>query len=170
MSLVDDQAKMKKRWSERKRNPVTKKLMAAEDFEKSEIQTLMERTDLVCPMCKKEPTTVSKFSGEIKWCKRCKTRDGSFKQNYGITLRDYYKRVYKQLGRCAICMEHKGDSLFVDYCHELGHWRGLLCSTCNTMLGLAKDNEDILHNAASYIKNNVLSGGWCSKSVGGDPS
>jgi hypothetical protein len=59
-------------------------------------------------------------------------------------------------GVCAICgvpeLEcHK--TLHLDHDHETGLFRGWLCGTCNRLLGLAKDSEDILIGAAMYLEN-----------------
>lgn len=40
----------------------------------------------------------------------------------------------------------------VDHDHVTGTIRGLLCSKCNTLLGMAKDNIAILENAIKYLK------------------
>lgn len=37
--------------------------------------------------------------------------------------------------------------------NKTGKVRGLLCSNCNTLLGLCKENIEILNNAITYIKN-----------------
>lgn len=62
--------------------------------------------------------------------------------------------------RCAICHSlgnergKLGDikKLCVDHCHNTGKIRGLLCTPCNRLLGLAKDNPDILAAAATYLR------------------
>lgn len=43
-------------------------------------------------------------------------------------------------------------SLSVDHCHTTGKIRGLLCSNCNTALGLLKENISIMENLMTYIK------------------
>ena len=64
------------------------------------------------------------------------------------------KLFIKQDGRCAICgrpekeLKHK---LSLDHCHDSGLCRGLLCGTCNTLLGMAHDDIHILQNAISYL-------------------
>lgn len=61
---------------------------------------------------------------------------------------------------CAICSlpESKNHSrsgkilpLSVDHCHQTNKVRGLLCSQCNLMLGLANDNIEKLLSAVSYL-------------------
>ena len=73
-------------------------------------------------------------------------------------LTKYLKeRAYNQLfslqnGKCAICwFPEDKKKLAMDHNHKTGCIRGLLCSKCNTMLGLAKDKDYILEKAAKYI-------------------
>jgi hypothetical protein len=58
----------------------------------------------------------------------------------------------RQGGRCAIC-DIETDKLNVDHCHRTGVIRGMLCGKCNTILGLAQDNIDILLSAINYLKS-----------------
>ena len=60
----------------------------------------------------------------------------------------------KQNYKCKICgngEEEAGHELRVDHCHNTGKIRGLLCSQCNTALGLLKDNPDNIQKALEYI-------------------
>ena len=45
----------------------------------------------------------------------------------------------------------RGSGWVVDHDHETGDVRGVLCNPCNIILGKAKDNPDILKNAANYL-------------------
>jgi len=40
----------------------------------------------------------------------------------------------------------------VDHNHETGDVRGVLCSTCNLILGLVKDSPERLEMLALYVK------------------
>ena len=72
---------------------------------------------------------------------------------YKITKADYEKLYLKQNGRCAVCKK-EFPSLSVDHNHETGIVRGLVCTKCNTALGLVYENTDILLSMIKYIKNN----------------
>ena len=67
---------------------------------------------------------------------------------YGITIEDYEKLLVSQNGVCAICSgepDTRWKILAVDHCHKTGKVRGLLCMTCNTMIGrLEKRMEETL--------------------------
>lgn len=62
-------------------------------------------------------------------------KDYHFRRRYGISLDDYYVMVERQEGRCRVCSKVYGAKLFVDHCHRTGRVRGLLCRSCNTLLG-----------------------------------
>lgn len=91
---------------------------------------------------------------------------------YGITADEYDRILEVQNGRCAICVRASGlrKRLSVDHDHAQaildGHAeesgcpecvRGLLCSTCNKMLGHGRDDPEFFHRAAEYLRE------WPSK-------
>jgi hypothetical protein len=55
---------------------------------------------------------------------------------------------------CAICSRPPlaSQALSLDHCHQTGQLRGLLCSSCNSALGLFQDNENVLRTAITYLK------------------
>jgi hypothetical protein len=73
-------------------------------------------------------------------------------KTYGLSLEDYNKRKEEQQNCCAICKVEIFSRLFVDHCHKSGKVRKLLCSQCNSGLGMFKDNPELLVAAADYIK------------------
>ena len=84
------------------------------------------------------------------------------KKLYGLTPEAYKALLESQDYVCKICKEpetHKGKtgsrSLCVDHDHKTGRVRGLLCNSCNTMLGVAKDNPTTLLKAIQYLKNKL---------------
>ncbi len=78
----------------------------------------------------------------------------NLKYHYGITLELYNEFLASQNGLCAIC--HKtcisGRKLAVDHDHDTNKIRGLLCSKCNTGIGLFEDNVILLENAIAYLR------------------
>jgi hypothetical protein len=56
-------------------------------------------------------------------------------------------------GFCAICSagQTPGKKLHMDHDHISGAFRGWLCSSCNHLLGMAKDSQDTLIKAARYL-------------------
>ena len=74
---------------------------------------------------------------------------------YRMTVKDYNRLFTEQNGVCAICgikptLERR---LAVDHSHTTNKIRGLLCTLCNSGLGMFKDNIDLLARAISYLKD-----------------
>lgn len=68
-----------------------------------------------------------------------------------IQLEKFYELWNKEDGFCPICGAWFGEVDFVlDHNHETGAVRGILCYSCNTGLGLFKENLDSLQKAMSY--------------------
>lgn len=84
-------------------------------------------------------------------------RRNMLKREYGITPEQYNSMLDEQAFICAICgapefsSRHK-THLHVDHCHESGTVRLLLCSGCNTAIGLLKDDPALLRRAATYVE------------------
>lgn len=111
-------------------------------------------------------STTQLKSGLKSWCRECTNKDnreresrskikwsssrknGSLKRDYGITLLMYNEMLLNQNGKCKICQSispnRRTDKYFsVDHCHKTGEVRGLLCSPCNTIVGLVERSLDI---------------------------
>lgn len=72
--------------------------------------------------------------------------------SYGLTVEDIDALYERQSGRCAICLEPEGDRrLCIDHDHATMVVRGLLCSRCNSGLGLLRDSTDNLIRAVEYL-------------------
>ena len=70
---------------------------------------------------------------------------------YGLTLEEYDQILSDQDGKCKICKTEPVTVLSVDHCHSTGKVRGLLCSHCNTGLGMFKDDVQLLERAIAYL-------------------
>ncbi|MGA2412380.1 MAG: endonuclease domain-containing protein, partial [Candidatus Binataceae bacterium] len=44
---------------------------------------------------------------------------------------------------CELCGGNEGGICF-DHCHKHGHFRGWICDRCNKVLGLVRDNAELL--------------------------
>jgi hypothetical protein len=82
------------------------------------------------------------------------------KKRFGISLEEYQLMLESQNYVCKLCgnpeksRDHRTKKiryLAVDHCHTNGNIRGLLCSDCNTALGLFKDNVEVLQKAIDYV-------------------
>jgi hypothetical protein len=102
-------------------------------------------------------------------CKSCeKIINEKIKDNTSVSTRciinrvDFDKLLMKQKNVCAICSKPESrmvkgtlSKLSVDHCHKKGHIRGLLCTKCNSGIGLLQDSCTILERAINYLKKNV---------------
>ena len=97
----------------------------------------------------------SKRETECISCEKERQRQNKLKKRYGITAQQYDEMYAAQSGCCAICGKHQTQlkkSLAVDHDHKTGQVRGLLCFDCNTGIGKLQDDEQLILNAARYIR------------------
>lgn len=113
-----------------------------------------------CILClKKErlPRTPEQLRCHRDWSKKNRHigRNAELIREYGITLQQYNVMFNLQEGRCKCCLRHQRElpkTLSVDHCHLTGKVRGLLCSKCNSTLGFANDDINILQSCIDYLK------------------
>lgn len=76
-------------------------------------------------------------------------------QKYALLASEYWAIFRHQGEVCAICRRARGvvKKLSVDHDHETGFVRGLLCGTCNSMLGDARDDPEFFDRAAAYLRD-----------------
>ena len=78
-------------------------------------------------------------------------------KKYNLTPEGYNALFEKQSGACIGCERHQVEfdrKLSVDHDHVSGRVRGLLCVTCNLILGYAKDDPYVLNNLIDYLVRN----------------
>lgn len=95
------------------------------------------------------------WSEERKEQNRRRVYSNWLNRNYGIGIEDFDAMYERQKGRCKICGTEKPrgrGGFHVDHCHQSGTVRGLLCTSCNMMLGLASDDIGTLRSAIRYLK------------------
>ena len=135
----------------------------------------------VCRVCKKQknlldeyylsrrdPTKKSSYSYECKECTVKRTveynrehstsvRSQYLKRNYGLTFEEFEAMLSDQDNCCAICKSTKPlgrhKRFNVDHHNKTGNGRGLLCSNCNTALGLVNDNIHTLKSMIQYLES-----------------
>jgi len=77
---------------------------------------------------------------------------------YGVSREQFDSMIKEQSGQCDICGRtivdggKKARAPHIDHCHKSGKVRALLCIHCNTMLGSAMDNPNVLRRAAKYLE------------------
>lgn len=95
-------------------------------------------------------------------------RRSRLKSAYGLTVELFEEMLASQGGGCAVCgdLPEPGKSLHVDHDHSCCSGerscgkcvRGLLCSNCNLLLGLASDSPSLLRSAITYLSRFGLEG------------
>jgi hypothetical protein len=91
-------------------------------------------------------------------------RGKDFIKKYGIDFAEYQRMLIEQKGVCACCerpesrMTDAGElrMLSVDHNHTTSAVRGLLCSSCNLVLGYACDDVTVLQKAIAYLQKHGL--------------
>ena len=83
-------------------------------------------------------------------------------KTYKLPLMEYLAMLYFQGHRCAICRAvfsetqpgrwGPRDTRHIDHCHDTKKVRGIVCRSCNLLLGNANDNPIVLSNAVRYLK------------------
>lgn len=140
-------------------------------------KTFKQGPEKVCRKCKNVlsiPTTfaIGRLNAKNWICNDCyaeyyialtlsrpyRNKSNNLKAKYGITFTEYSALYTLQGGLCAICAKEAPalgagkNGLYVDHCHKSNKVRGLLCCDCNFMLGLARDNTNILSTAIKYLE------------------
>ena len=94
------------------------------------------------------------YQKEYHFKNKEKAKERNREYLYGLSKIEHQSMRENQLFSCLICKEKEEDlkrGLFVDHCHTTGKVRGLLCHSCNTLLGMAKDDTKTLQNAIQYL-------------------
>jgi hypothetical protein len=74
------------------------------------------------------------------------------KRSFGVTKEMYDQRMAEQRSLCAICGDEFQKTPHIDHDHATMLFRGLLCQSCNHLLGNARDRIDVLIRAVEYLK------------------
>ena len=76
-------------------------------------------------------------------CKKCVS-------SHARQRREAKKNATPKPNHCQLCGE-KSNKLFLDHCHKSGEFRGWLCCSCNTGIGMFKDDINLLNLAIKYL-------------------
>ena len=99
-----------------------------------------------CRVCQKKDKKPYTKADTERWNKTRRMK------KYGIT-EDCFSAMFKnQKSSCKICcVDLNRKTAHIDHCHTEGHVRGLLCTQCNTGLGMFKDDTSLLEEAIKYL-------------------
>ena len=109
---------------------------------------------------KNDPERANKYYIKNKEKILTRMKERHVELTYGLTPEEYTEKTIKQQNRCAICFKEETSKtkrgsikpLSVDHCHTTGKIRCLLCSKCNSLLGMCNEQEEILYAAIEYLK------------------
>jgi len=110
----------------------------------------------------KQCITCGLFKGFSEFSKNARTLDGRRnectecrnKKRRVIRAADYDALFVSQGGKCAICGVDSvsyGRRFAIDHDHEDDSVRALLCHHCNTIIGMADEDVQILESAIGYL-------------------
>lgn len=112
----------------------------------------------LCRICEQHKP-VAELTAPIKAgyavCKECKSHLNRMVR-FNLSPQDFDKLLEIQNNRCAICESElllEKNHTVIDHCHETNRIRGILCRNCNTGLGVFRDSNANLANAAKYLIN-----------------
>ena len=91
--------------------------------------------------------------GRCMPCRNDRARRYMRRTRYNVSDKQILDLIVLQNQKCRIC-KNQPKKLFIDHCHVSGRVRGMLCRLCNSMIGFAKDNTEILLSAVDYLKLN----------------
>lgn len=82
------------------------------------------------------------------------TRLNRLKKTYGLSESEFNKLLDKQGGVCAICgrSNYGGRKPAIDHDHITKKVRGLLCTQCNSALGMIANDPKIAQAMIDYLK------------------
>lgn len=113
------------------------------------------------------PRDARGLEGRARDCKRCRNayvrewakenhertkdarREAEVRGRYGDAGLEVLRRI-REGESCEVCGEHT-PRMAIDHDHSSGEVRGLLCSKCNTALGLLKDDPDRILSLLAYL-------------------
>jgi hypothetical protein len=124
-------------------------------YKRSRERTRLNQVDRDCFNCGQAFRT--KRLSDRCCSKRCCDR-ASLLQRYGLTPSSFLEMLERQGGKCGICQEEFGlKGPQIDHVHPNNHdVRGILCTSCNLLVGHAKDDLGRLHRAGTYMARHEL--------------
>lgn len=82
-------------------------------------------------------------------------RGGRRYSKYGITKKIFDDYIEEHNNCCPICNKLL-EKKIIDHDHSTGNFRGVICNKCNTILGMANDNIEILQNSINYLSKFII--------------
>ena len=93
----------------------------------------------------------SRYGGFAPICKACNSAR-SLRSKYGLSEEEFSR--LQAVGACPIC-ERSGVPMEIDHNHATGKVRAILCSRCNSGLGLFCENPGLMIRAIAYLEEHA---------------
>ena len=81
-------------------------------------------------------------------------RNEKLKQLYGINIVTW-EEVFRAQGKCCAICKIKKARWDTDHNHKTNKFRGILCHSCNVVLGFSKDSIPLLKAAIKYLQRDI---------------
>lgn len=116
-----------------------------------------------CPWCK-HVKLIKEFNlnprrkdGHNTYCRDCdglrRQLKGTAQNRLPLSREQYNHMLQEQDGKCAICHTHTTRRpLHIDHDHQTGQIRDLLCSKCNSALGMLKEDPELIKALLAYVE------------------
>jgi len=83
-----------------------------------------------------------------KDCLKCTAKESKI-------VEEIRKTVPPKPDKCDCCSKPLSkDQFYLDHCHDTKEFRGWLCNSCNSGIGILGDNEESLLMALRYLRKN----------------
>jgi hypothetical protein len=85
-------------------------------------------------------------------------RDQHLRHRYGMTLAEWERLFREQGSACAVCRTTNsgGRQWTTDHCHTTGAFRGILCDSCNVVLGRIRESPETALALLRYIRRKCV--------------
>jgi len=113
---------------------------------------------MVCAAKRAQGDAAKESRNKTRKGKEKKRHSNHLKYKFEMTIEEYEAKVLEQDGLCKICnnpqpLNRYYGKLCVDHNHETDKIRGLLCANCNSAIGFAKEDVNILQNIIKYLES-----------------
>ena len=104
-----------------------------------------------------------RFESDPEFAIQYKTKEKSKRLEYkfGINIDDFTNLLNEQDSKCEICKKSLVDDMetrsvknkpCVDHCHKTENVRGILCFSCNRLIGYMEQSDYIVKQGFGYLK------------------
>lgn len=153
MMLTRDDPQKQREYQRRYREANREKVRAADRAAKAKLtpeQRLEAQRRYYAANPEKRRAYAEKYRSEGR------TRAAQIKSRYGLTADQFESLLATQGDVCAVCVGgFVGRKMYVDHDHATGAVRGIVHMECNTLMGLSKDNPELLERAAAYLREHT---------------